>query len=599
MGIGVDIPLQRFNKTQSFIEWIAGFVLFAAAAAIVVWQNSHLAVLWDLSYIFENAHRIALGDVPYRDFPFPYAPLTFLIQAALIKCFGRVFWHTIVYCAIVNGMAVILAWRIMRNLLREATINYRLIAFLLSIPLIPLGVYSIFPHPFYDPDCTVGILISILCLQQLDRKQDSHMWPLLAGAMLAMPLFVKQNTGLAFLLSVSVLIVVLIVWQCWRRRSFRQLLLVLIGMIVTFTSALVIIQFTAGLKNYWHWTIEFAAKRRTPARSEMLSIYFQRPLLIWFVLIAFASALLWFSRRRNGVLTGVAALMFAVPFVWPVIYLLRDSDASERAERLVNLWPIVILISLIVACVRVRKSHGISVILPFVLIAAIHGAFMSQQLWGSTYAIWPLFMILVAMSLAEVEPFLKGSSLIVPGITSIVVASLLVAGTFYLRSHERLSYANLDDGALNRATMAPLKGLTTRGDWIPSFEELVLYTDQKIPRDEGILFLPGEDLFYYATGRKPQLPVVLFDQTVNPYSPNEILDLCRERDIRWVIVKQDLQDEDDQVEKERDQFTEAIEREFKQIDELTNYDVYRRKDLVEDDDDDSDNNDQQSLDPSH
>ena len=28
------------------------------------------------------------------------------------------------------------------------------------------------------------------------------------------------------------------------------------------------------------------------------------------------------------------------------------------------------------------------------LLATIHGAFLSQQLWGSTYAIWPLLMLL-------------------------------------------------------------------------------------------------------------------------------------------------------------------------------------------------------------
>src|SRR3954470_7457498 len=101
------------------IDWAAGVVIFSAAAAIVVWQNSRLAVLWDLSYILENANRIAHGQVPYRDFPFPYAPLTFLIQAALIKVTGRVFWHTTVYAGLLNGLSIILTWRIIAGLLKE------------------------------------------------------------------------------------------------------------------------------------------------------------------------------------------------------------------------------------------------------------------------------------------------------------------------------------------------------------------------------------------------------------------------------------------------------------------------------------------------
>jgi hypothetical protein len=82
---GARIPDNRKH------DWVAASLLALAAAAIVVWQNSRLAVLWDLSYILENAHRIAQGQIPYRDFPFPYAPLTFLIQAALIKLGGRSF----------------------------------------------------------------------------------------------------------------------------------------------------------------------------------------------------------------------------------------------------------------------------------------------------------------------------------------------------------------------------------------------------------------------------------------------------------------------------------------------------------------------------
>ena len=84
-------PLRRCDTV------VAAAVLFVASAATVVWQNTRFVVLWDVSYILENATRIAAGDVPYRDFPFPYAPLTFLTQAAIIRIFGRAYWHHIAY----------------------------------------------------------------------------------------------------------------------------------------------------------------------------------------------------------------------------------------------------------------------------------------------------------------------------------------------------------------------------------------------------------------------------------------------------------------------------------------------------------------------
>ena len=245
---------------------------------------------------------------------------------------------------------------------------------------------------------------------------------------------------------------------------------------------------------------------------------------------------------------------------------------------------------------------------------------MSQQLWGSTYAIWPLFMILLGSTLsairsvrplssdqpypvrleAERVPQTAGQTsppskrlndpeswFLLP-LTGLIILSLLISGGFYVWSHERLDYANLDDGTLTRSALPPLKGLSIRGDWLPNFEELVGYTEREIPRDEGILIIPGEDLFYYATGRHPQFPVLLFDNTVNPYSPDEILKLARARNIRWLIVKQDLQDEDEQLEKQRDELTEVLEQEFEQVESLKNYDIYRRNDSGKSDEDDDD-----------
>jgi hypothetical protein len=555
-------------------DWIVALFIFLTTAAVIVWQNSRLGVLWDLSYMLENSFRISLGDVPYRDFPFPYPPLTFLIQAALIKLAGRAFWHHVAYCSLTGGLAGVLVWRIILNCLR-ATAHPRLLAFLLSLPLVPLGIYCIFPHPFYDPDCTFAILLGVLLLQRLERK-PSWWLALLTGTVLVIPLLIKQNTGLAFLGAIGLALLVLISIEVFRRKPVRHNALTLVGMVAGLLLALWLIQSTAGLNDYWHWTIRFAASRRTPELAEMIGVYRDKTLLLWLVVIAAGAFLLWLSRRGKPALTLLSACMFAAPFVWPAIYLLREHDASERADRLLALWPLLLIVSFVVAVVTIKRRTGFSLFLPFILIGAIHGAFMSQQLWGSTYATWPLFMILLATTIAGLSSLSKPLSWITIPVTAVIVASLLVSGGFYLWSHERLDYANLDDGALTRSNLPQLKGLSARGDWIPNFEELVRYTEREIPRDEPILIIPGEDLFYYTTGRRPRFPVLMFDHTVNPYTPDEILKFARERNICWLIVKQDIQDEDEQIEQERDRLTEVLEQEFEQVESLKNYDIYRR-----------------------
>jgi len=554
-----------------------GLFLFLATAAVVVWQNMRLAVLWDLSYILENSYRISLGDIPYRDFVLPYAPLTFLVQAALIKLTGRVFFHHVLYCAAMGGFATVLTWQIILNILRGKIAAAKPVAFLLSVPLIVLGIYCSFPHPFYDPDCTFVILFCVYLLQKMERSHFPPRSAFFVGALLVIPLFVKQNTWLAFLGSTALALVLLIVLRAWQGQTMHGYVSMLAGIGAGLATAVVLIHFTAGLANYAHWTIQFAASRRLPPLKDMLAVY-QNGLLPWWISAFTAGTiLLWFNRQRNRTLAFLSAALMSFPFAWMSIYLLIDSDSSERAERLLAVWPFLLIVSAALALASVKRRAGIAMIMPFILIATVHGAFLSQQVWGSTYAVWPLFIILLADAIeAIVARFGRAAAWKLLTVASVLAISMTLAGGFYVWSHERLDYANVSEGEIAHSSLPALAGLSVRGPWIPQFEELVRYTDREIPREDGILMIPGEDLFYYTTGRHPRFPVLMFDHTVNPYSPEEILYLSRVRLIRWLIVKRDLQLETDPVE-DKARLLELLRQDFEQVERLDNYDIYRRK----------------------
>jgi hypothetical protein len=646
-------------RTRRWSDWLASLSLALISAGIVIWQNSRLAVLWDISYILENSYRISLGQVPYRDFPFPYAPLTFVTQAALIKLTGRVFFHHIVYCATVAALSTLLAWRILLHVLRD-TPRARLLALALTLPLTVLGVYAIYPHPFYDSDCTFVILACLLMLLHWNDKSISFFSSFITGAALVLPIFIKQNVGLVFTGSTVASLVLLGASHVYRGRQIRQYIYLFTGFIVAFAGALFLIQRISGLQNYFQWTVKFAAQRRTPALGEMIGVYRDSALKWWLLLMVVGAMGLWLSgvlgfsgikkgpngarlysnatmpeNSRRGLLLGISLLLLAIPLMWPVIYLFLDTDSSERAERLVNLWPLVLILSfasLAFTIIRrllmthhpaaksqqgqsvesstpfhqedappsVNPTNGscwlLQIFLPLIIIATVHGSFMSQQLWGSTYALWPLFTILVATTIASFpqkatrindnrQSAIGNRQLLI--LIPLISVSLLISGFFYLRSHERLDYANLDDGDLTHSDLPPLKGLVTRGSWLPDFAELVAYTDKNIPRDEGILYLPGEDLFYYTTGRVPQFPVLMFDHTVNPYAPQEIVDLARARNIQWLIVKDDLQLEEEPLE-QKDALINLLEKDFESVDSLNNYEIYKRKTPGEEDSDDED-----------
>ncbi len=541
-----------------------------------MWQNSRLAVLWDLSYILENSYRISLGDFPYRDFPFPYAPVTFLIQSLLIQLTGRVFFHHVLYCAIVGGLGTVLTWRILVHILRGVMPTFRLVAFLLAAPLTVLGIYCVFPHPFYDPDCTFVILCCVLLLLQLERKGFPPLRAFFTGIVLVVPLFVKQNTGLAFLATAAMAAAILLARDVWNGQRISAYVWLLAGMAAGFGSAMLLLQLTVSLQNYWHWTFQFAASRRLPHLSEMFAPYQNPLLLLWFAAFAAGAFLLQRNRRDSRMLSVASVSLMVAPFVWALLYLLVKEDPGERAERLLALWPVVLAVSLVFALWEVRRGPSVTRLLPFILIGTVQGAFLSQQLWGSSYAIWPLLTILLAGVLAELSRLAgENSAREIELLAGVAALSMLVSGGFYVASHERLNYADVSTGEMARSTLPALAALSMRGPWIPQFEELVRFTDREIPRDQGLLMIPGEDLFYYTTGRRPRFPVLMFDHTVNPYSPEEILEISRSRNICWLIVKKNLQRSDESVE-DKARLLELLRHDFAPVQSLANYDIYRR-----------------------
>jgi hypothetical protein len=559
-------------------DWAAAAFLFVGTAAVVVWQNSRLAVLWDLSYILENSYRISLGQLPYRDFPFPYAPGTFLIQALLIRLTGRAFFHHVLYCAIVGGAGTVLTWRILLHVLRGALPSARLTGFLLALPLTVFGIYCIFPHPFYDADCTFAILCAVFLLLRLDRKDFPLGSAFFAGFACVVPVFMKQNTGFAFLAACVSVEILLLAFEAQRRgKRIAGHAWFLAGIAAALGVALVLLESSVGVRDYAHWTMAFAVSRRLPHFSEMVAPLDNPLLAVWLVAFMAGRILLRRNSRRNRLLTALAVALMAAPFLWTVLYLFLDTDVSERAERLLALWPFVMILSLLFALRQLfREGPSIARLLPLILIASVAGAFLSQQLWGSTYAIWPLLMILFAGVLTELHQLTGArASRELRWLAPIAAACLLIAGGFYVASHERLDYADVSSGELAHSSLPALKGLSMRGLWIPQFEELVRFTDRTIPRNEGLLMIPGEDLFYYTTGRRPQFPVLMFDRTVNPYSAEQIAEIARQRHVCWLVIKKNLQLNGEPVE-DKEHLFGLLRAEFRSVEQPSNYEIYRR-----------------------
>jgi hypothetical protein len=579
-GAGSGGGTQYRQETQQWRlrDILAAAILFFASAAFVWWQNTRVAVLWDLGYLLDTSWRIALGQMPYRDFPLVHAPVTFLIQAGLIRLFGRHFLVPVIYAAVAGGLGTVIAWRIVLRTLLPSGRGAWWMSLLLSAPLIVVGIYAIYPHPIYDCDCALAILVAVLLLMRVD---ESRGWvpPFCAGTACVLPLFVKQNMGLPFLAAVIAGLLVLIVAQGVRSGSVRAAVwskhaAALIGMLGAMTIALVTIGATAGLHNYFYWTVEFAAKRRMPGLASMMSVYAQ-PSLLWMAPALAAGLLLCWSRFAHAMWGKVFALaLMAAPFVYSLIFLLVQDDADERADNLLALWPLWILAAGAVAIWSLGRGLTLRTAMPFIALAAIHGTFLSQQLWGSTYALWPLLMLLIAVVLAEMRRMAQPIAI---GVAAFACVTFGTCGGLYAASFERLNYIDIpEDAPIELAQTASLRGAADRGPYLTNLDELIAFADREMPRGEALLILPGEDPFYFATGRTPQFPVTLFDPATDPYSPAQLMGEVRRRNVRWVIVKRVLQSKAN-VMPGFDETMQLMEREFVLDQRLSGYDVFRRR----------------------
>jgi hypothetical protein len=276
-----------------------------------------------------------------------------------------------------------------------------------------------------------------------------------------------------------------------------------------------------------------------------------------------------------------AFALLAAPFLFTLASLLFYDDADERGDALLALWPLLLLLAAALALANLfalRRRPSLRIFLPLLLLAAIHGTFLSQQLWGSTYGIWPLLILLLAELLAFLGGFTARANVhrwFTPALAAIISITLLVCGGFYTASEERLNYANLPDGPPAHSAFPALAGLSTPGPYLPEVDELLRYAQANIPFDDGIVLVPGEEPFYFANGRAPRFPVPFFDPTIDPYSPAEIAALVRSRSIRWLIVKTDIQTKEDPT-PDRAELMQLLMQEFTPAAHMRGYDVYRR-----------------------
>jgi len=558
------------------------------AGVVHQWQTGRIGVLGDYAYIVDTAWRIAQGEVMYRDFGLPHSPLTFHVQATLIRVFGFSYGVTAWYCTVVNVAYVVLTY----GLVRELVAGWGGVA--LCVPLVWLAPHSIYPHPFYDPDVCLLVLLNLNLLQWVATRRVGAVVAFMGGVTAVLPALAKQNVGYPYV----VLVVGAVVWWGWLRERWaggrggewsqeeskeegtEELDVVGLrwfgaGVAAGVVGAVVWLGLTCGLWNYWRWVFVSASRRL--ARPTILETYGNyAPWARGLVLVL--GWWLWQQRRNFANLPWVSTASVTLilgPFVvTSAITWLCEHFFFSLNYPLLSLWVPVMLLTfgagLWYLPSALFSSRLIWTLLPWIAVILTFFSFLSQGYTRSSYGIWACFALMVAY---VVSPF--GSDRRQPLVCWGIAIALTLAAFPYVYHNIRLRYVDQRGASLQTVSSGPLRGFTAYSPHLSNFAELLAFVADRIPEAEPVVCVPQEDPFYVMTGRRNPLPMVIFDRTATPFFPEDIVEEAERRQVKWVIVKRVLQMERVLAE-EIAGIPEAFSKKYTTVARLSGYDILYR-----------------------
>ena len=187
----ISNSLKKMAGLAVVIGWAVGF-------CYVCGMRGFFAL--DQSIIFDGAWRILQGQTPYLDFVLPFGPMVFWIQAATFALFGVTYQIYVLTAAALNGIGVILAYTLIRQLIPERRWLALVAGFLTGTWLCaPMGT----PHP--EQTGFIAVLASFTAVMaglKSSSDQRRWIWMAVAGTSLGTAVLCKTNAGIFGVLAV-------------------------------------------------------------------------------------------------------------------------------------------------------------------------------------------------------------------------------------------------------------------------------------------------------------------------------------------------------------------------------------------------------------
>lgn len=524
-------------------------VLLGIMSAGITWyQSLQMTHLVDYAYQVEIAYRMFLGQMPYRDFILVLTPGLYMIMAGVMTLLGGyTHYGVLLQSMLTQALVVIISFLVFYRLLKHT-----FLAFLFSIPLLFAG-HAIYPFPVYDVLAVLGMMLFFLLLLE-NNIHRLAIGAFFLGLFVTLPLYVKQNIGLVFL-SLGFVVSFFLIGIHQKHIQFKQILIFLIGVCFSIGIFILWLLMQHSLLDFFFQVFTFPNKARDPAATLMILLkdyksvwVFLSDYIISFILFMVGSIIGYLLLQKKYQKTSptiihiyeVIILSMSALVLTYIVYFFIQYDAIDGKLALTFFWGVTFAVCLcvgvIVSFVNIWKKHALPnrIYIPIMVILICHAGFLSQSVAGSHYGMWPLLLLLMVWTVSIVYSFVPRR--IVIGISFIWIASITMYLCWYSITNQFVGYVDMA-GAVYRSQIFRMQGLSAPGPWIPAFETLLTEVEN-IPQEDTIAFLPGDDVFFAATGRIPTLRCSQWNVGTCDIFGFDLAQEIRNKDIHWIIVKE-------------------------------------------------------------
>lgn len=204
-----ETPAATGRKTSLGLGTLIGVLIVCALAIWTKWDKLPSLLSGDSPWWLHEVSRFAWGEMPYRDFYWPYGPLSIAVFSYPMRWFGVRFETAQIVIDALSLIIVFLYWRILRYLL-PARLHFPALLLLVAVGATAQTYFSLFSIQSYTPSvhvAAIGMFLMLLGIfRQLDRGSDAWtVWIIVLGAWISW--LGKQETLLASVILIFLLAV--------------------------------------------------------------------------------------------------------------------------------------------------------------------------------------------------------------------------------------------------------------------------------------------------------------------------------------------------------------------------------------------------------